>query len=82
MRVSFGQVIPPTGFERQAKDELAWSNSVKIHRITGNDQVSYTHEFVYPSDGGHARINELMHECLNDFVKQLPEKLNRSQSAG
>jgi hypothetical protein len=64
------------------REELAWSNCVKIHRTTENDDASYSVEFVYPSDGGDASINELLRNCLNDFVKQLPKKLpNGSQSA-
>jgi hypothetical protein len=67
--------------QQSPKEELAWSNSVKIHRTTENDDASYSVEFVYPSDGGNASINELLRNCLDDFVRQLPKKLaNGSQS--
>jgi hypothetical protein len=68
----FGQVIPPNAPPQQLP-EVLWRNCVKIHRTKANNEVDYRVEFEYPGDGGDAKINGLIRECLSELVKQLPK---------
>lgn len=68
----FGQVIKVAEpLPDASEDQVVWTNSVRIHKITKSGTVNYETEFVYPSRGNDC-FDELIRKCVVDAVAKLP----------
>jgi len=68
----FGQVIKVgEPLPDASEDQVVWTNSVRIHKITKNGTVNYETEFVYPSRSD-SPLDEVIRKCVVDTVAKLP----------